>query len=458
MGPGREGKEVCDLLVVCGQHVIIFSDKHCRFEEGNDINLAWSRWFRKAVLKSADQVRGAERWIRSFPARLFLDRACRNRFPIALPTPGDAIFHRIVVAHGVSKPFKRLGGGSGSLMLMSDVAGNRHYDIPFTIGWVGDTSEGYVHVFDDTTLDIVVKTLDTITDFVWYLQSKERLFAGNTKISATGEEELLAYYLGHLNSEERHDFVFPGGYDAVALTEGHWERFLVSPERAAQLEADKVSYFWDGLIEKFSHHVMQGTQYEASPAGVSEQERIFRFMAKEPRTRRRMLSNALLEKVAITPRDHWGVRLILPSNPGDPHYVFLAFPHYSSVPEHENRTARRQLLSDYCMVTKLEHRGAEHIVGIATEVGLDGSPHTEDALYYDATDWTDAEEREARAIQNELGLLKNVKISRGTEHDYPTKVTPSSVGISRNSRCTCGSGKRYKRCCGRDAQKTRAVS
>jgi hypothetical protein len=369
-----------------------------------------------------------------------------------------AIFHRIVVAHGITEPFRRLGGGSGSLMLMSDVTGNHHYDFSFTIGWVGNPSQGYVHVFDDTTLDIVMKTLDTITDFVWYLQSKERLFGGSTRAGAAGEEELLAYYLGHLNSEKRHDFVVPGEYDAVALTEGHRERFRASPERAAQVEADRVSYFWDGLIEKFSHHVMQGTQYEASPSGIGEQERIFRFMAREPRTRRRMLSKALLDRVGSTSRDHRAMRLILPSSHGDPYYVFLAFPHYSSVPEREYRTARRQLLSDYCLVTKLEHREAEHIVGIATEAGLDGSPHTEDALYYDATDWTDAEEREAREIQDELGLLKNVKMSRGTEQDYPTKVTSSSVGLSRNSRCPCGTGKRYKRCCGREAQKRRAVS
>src|ERR1035441_107367 len=76
MGPGKEGKEVCDLLVVCGRHVIIFSDKHCRFDENGGIERSWSRWFRKTVKRSADQVWGAERWIRNFPERLFLDRTC----------------------------------------------------------------------------------------------------------------------------------------------------------------------------------------------------------------------------------------------------------------------------------------------------------------------------------------------------------------------------------------------
>lgn len=325
IGTGKEGKEVCDLLVVCGRHVIIFSDKHCRFEETGDTALSWSRWFRKTVRRSADQVWGAERWVRNFQSRLFLDRACTKRFPIALPSSTDAIFHRVVVAHGVSEPFRRLAGGSGSLMLMSDVIGERHNDMPFTVGWVGDHAQGYVHVFDDTTLDVVLTTLNTITDFVWYLEKKELLF-GNARISAAGEEELLAYYLTHLNSEQHHDFVFPPGYSAVALIEGHWKEFLASAERAAQVRADEVSYFWDWLIEKFSHHIMQGTQYWASPSGVGEQGKILRFMAREPRTRRRMLSKALLERVSNVPRGHRAVRILLPSNKGDPHYVFLALP------------------------------------------------------------------------------------------------------------------------------------
>jgi len=108
------------------------------------------------------------------------------------------------------------------------------------------------------------------------------------------------------------------------------------------------------------------------------------------------------------------------------------------------------------MVTKLEHREAEDIVGIATEAGLDGSPHTEDALYYDARDWTNAEEQEARKIQAELGLLKHVAMHRRTEQEYPEKISSGSAGLSRNSRCPCGSGKRYKRCCGKDMQKRRA--
>ena len=49
-----------------------------------------------------------------------------------------------------------------------------HQCIPFVIGRV-NPQKGYVHVFDDTSLEVVMKTLDTISDFIRYLTKKEEL-------------------------------------------------------------------------------------------------------------------------------------------------------------------------------------------------------------------------------------------------------------------------------------------
>jgi hypothetical protein len=94
-----EGKEVCDLLVVFGDHIIIFSDKHCAFPSTGDVSVDWGRWFKRAILEGAGQLWGAERWIRTFPNRLFLDRACKHRFPVPLPTPHSARYHLIAIAN-----------------------------------------------------------------------------------------------------------------------------------------------------------------------------------------------------------------------------------------------------------------------------------------------------------------------------------------------------------------------
>jgi hypothetical protein len=63
---------------------------------GSRINVA-SRWFKRAVQKSAEQVYGAERWLKEQPGRLFMDAKCTEPFPLALPRPEDARVRRIVV-------------------------------------------------------------------------------------------------------------------------------------------------------------------------------------------------------------------------------------------------------------------------------------------------------------------------------------------------------------------------
>ena len=110
-----DGKELCDLLVVCGRYIVIFSEKTIAWPRGN-LTVAWRRWAKRAVRDAAKQAKGAERWITEFPERLFLDRQCETPFPIALPPPGERIIHRVVVARGAAAACrKHVRGSSGSL-------------------------------------------------------------------------------------------------------------------------------------------------------------------------------------------------------------------------------------------------------------------------------------------------------------------------------------------------------
>jgi hypothetical protein len=70
-GGKGDGKELTDLLVVCGDDIIIFSDKSIEWPEGVAFNFAWSRWYRRAIEKSVAQIRGAERRLAEFPERVF---------------------------------------------------------------------------------------------------------------------------------------------------------------------------------------------------------------------------------------------------------------------------------------------------------------------------------------------------------------------------------------------------
>ena len=460
-----DGKELCDLLVVFENHVIIFSDKHCAFPDSGDLTKDWSRWFQRAVVKSAAQVWGAERWISSHPDRLFIDRACEQKFPIDLPDPEKAVFHRVVVAHdSADRCRQEFGGGSGSLMLSTVITGTAHYEAnpqgiaPFTVGDL-DPDRGYVHVMDDTTLDIIMSTLDTITDLVEYLTRKEAFMRSGRAVMAAGEEDLLAFYLSDIDENEQHAFIVPPDVNAVFIDEGRWEDFKRSPQRRAQLEANEVSYVWDALVEQFNEHIIDGTQYYTSHVGVDSSERSVRLLAREGRTRRRMLAMALLGVVdQELPEGGKASRVFLPSRPGDPYYVFLLLWRPKDVSYDEFREVRRKLLEAYCMVLKTIYPDAEDIVGIATE-DRTTTTRSEDVLYLDAREWNEELQSEALELQQRLNILRETtKTFRERVLEYP-EVQPqprngryrtirNMKGRDRNSHCPCGSGKKFKKCCG----------
>jgi len=382
------GKEVCDLLVVFGNNVFIFSDKSCEFPNTGDGRTDWARWFRRAILKSAKQVWGAEKWIRQHPDRLFTDPACSEPLPVPLPPADQTVFHRVVVAHGSGPRCRKELGGSGSLMVAPHIVGSDHFDLqaynflPFAVGRL-DPSKGYVHVIDDFTLDILLETIDTAPDLAKYLERKEEFILSGRLGMAAGEEEMLAWYLRNVDDKDQHCFEFPESFTEVVISEGLWADFRNHPDRVAQIEADRVSYAWDDLIEKFTEHILGGTEYHKGLATLEAKEKALRLMASEPRTHRRALSRSLLAVVDRADHEERSARIILPASTGGPCYVFLALkPRDDRSPE-EYRTLRLGLLGAYCMVTRLRFPDARDIVGIATE-SLKGMPsRSEDLAYLD---------------------------------------------------------------------------
>ena len=240
--PTGEGKELCDLLVIFGNDVIIFSDKECAVRPGKAPEIAWRRWYQKAVLESVRQVVGAERWLISHPDRVFLDRACQVPLPIDLPT--SPTIHRVVTCRGIVEASRqKWHGGSGSLCVT-----NRPLvaclEEPFVLGSFDDDGR-MVHVLDEVALDCVLATLDTISDFCGYLRRKEALFRALQGVWAAGEEELLGYYLGRFDpASGGHDFVRDQGIYSMVFEEGMWQGWRGSLAREAWESANEVSYCW----------------------------------------------------------------------------------------------------------------------------------------------------------------------------------------------------------------------
>ncbi len=455
----RPGRELCDLLIVFGNDVIIFSDKDCKFPDHADIKVAWCRWFKSSVMEAAKQIWGAERWIKTFPNRLYLDPKCTKPFPIPLPDLRTARFHRIVVAHGAAGACRSyFGGGSGSLMIDSTIVGPEHFNtsepdyLPFKVGQI-DLARGYVHIFDDTSLDIVMKTLDTTPDFVSYLAKKEALVAEKKAVFATGEEDLLPLYLRNMNPNGEHDFNVPKDCNAVLVDEVQWEEFRTHPRRLAQVEANRVSYLWDELIEKFSHHIMAGTQEFTNSSGPHESEISLRMLAKENRLRRRMLASGLLEVANKANGRQRFVRVYQGLKPEEPYYVLLALPSTHARTEADYREVRLNLLSAYCTICKHVNPDPLDIVGIA--ISPTSEDHcSEDLMYFDARSWTPEMAAEAESLQKDLGILQNLNRIHGTYSEYPEvpqqplPVMPRRK-VGRNDPCPCGSGRKFKKCHGR---------
>lgn len=446
-GGGRSVKEVCDLLVVFGNDVIIFSDKTCAFKSSGNIELDWRRWHRRAVSNSIDQIRRAERWLRQFGEHLYIDRKCTKRLPISLPPTDKTRFHRVVVAHGAKNACQRhYNGGSGSFRinivratgspLIEDLASE-----PFTITHHG--AGDFAHVLDDTTLEVVLKTLDTVSDFCAYLRKKEDLLTRLDYVVAAGEEELLAFYLQRMNEDQEHDFVLPSDAadsNALMLVEGFWAEFASSDQYRRKIEADRASYIVDSLIEHISEQIIDGTLEVGSDLSINELQHGVRLLASFGRVERRGIGKAFLEVMKSTGPDQTRFRgTVMGVNKSIGVALLLHSPaRHESYDEY--KLFREGLLRAYCHTLKLRNPAIKEIVGIALEPHKSGRGGSETIAYLDVSNWTEEDYADAREVSNRAGLLKNPNLIHTREHEYPDSHSPRVLrehrhtGLNRHER------------------------
>jgi hypothetical protein len=424
----QPGKELCDNLVVFREHIVIFSDKSCQFPDTGNPSTDWQRWFKRAVQKSAEQVYGAERWLREQPGRLFIDAKCTQPFPLTLPRVQDARFHRVVVALNASNRCKQFfdNSGTGSLLLRPNIIGDAHYSNPFTIGQI-DAGRGYVHVFDDVTLNIVLRELDTITDFTDYLTCKEALVLSGRLLGAAGEEELLARYLTQLNKEGSHAIIIPENVDGAFFAEGFWTSVAANPQYAAKKKADRQSYAWDELIEKISDHIAVGTLATGNERPLADHERGIRVMAGESRFARRSLVHALFDLLATAPDGRDATRLVLTRQAPERAYQFLISPERTGQSYETYRERRTTILAAYCHVAKVKRPELLDIIGLATEP-LHVEQRSEDLVYIDARNWTEEDEAQTRELQARTGILVSPAETPFHDDEYPEAPPKVAAG------------------------------
>lgn len=435
---GTDGKELCDLLVVCDPHVIVFSEKDISWTD-KPIDVAWPRWFRKAVSAAADQLKGAERWIKEFPDRIFLDKACATPFPLTFPPSERLRLHRVVVARGAAEACREyFGGGLGTLLVMPGIHGPAHVTpeaegyMPFAIGDL-EPGADFVHVFDEVALDIVLRELDTITDFTDYLDKRATFLRSGRLIAAHGEEDLLAYYAIRTNEAGEHDFTAPEGkqwheIDGFTLGAGHYDDLVSNPQYIAKKRADKISYLWDGLIETFTNHMMGGTSIvlPGHEYSLSGSELAVRHMALANRFVRRNHGEAIMGALEIGKTRDIFFRAMLPA-PTDakPHtgFFFVTYKYLDWMDEQggyeQYRLFRSFYIQTYAQAILMQHPHLLQVVGIAMEPPDQGRGASEDNVLALQQDWTDEQIAQVKEDCANLGIMQSLKETPYSGQEYP---------------------------------------
>lgn len=380
------GKELCDILVVCEPDVIIFSVKEVAFIEEGDELVNQTRWSKRAIEESVKQIYGAERWINSTTYVIRSD----GKQGLPFPEPAVRRVHRVAVALG----------GKGKVWKS-----------------FGDFGKGFVHVFDERSLEIVMNELDTITDFIKYLSDKEAMYRSGTQtiFNGGGEEDLLALYL-HQNREFPTDQE-PGRPDTIILDDNLWETFSRKPEYLRKKKADKDSYIWDSLLEVYCRDV-QNENLEIG-SSVTELEKVARTMARENRFNRRMLGSSLKEFMRRSdprmPKEQRIASRMVPSFSGVV-YVLLTRPHGY------NRELRARELWLRCYVARGTNQYKyDTVIGIGTEEPVKGKGYTLDTVFLWMKDWTEEDRRKVLAIQKELGYFQKPEETHVHVDEYPLR-------------------------------------
>lgn len=358
---GKKDKELCDCLIVCGVHIVIVSVKEIKYKNtGSEVG--YNRWIKKAIEKSANQIYGAEHWLRN------TDTVKRHDGRIIkLPPNTQRIYHRISVSLG----------SKGQVSMK-----------------YGDLKNGFIHVCDERSTEILFKELDTISDFTNFLQAIENLL-NKTKLifDGGGIEDLIALYLLNnnlFNINENNEKP-----NLMILANDIWNGFANSQEYKDRLLDFKSSYIWDELIEYYSKDLLSGEIFDFYNQKATDNDWAIMAMALQPRGHRAVLIDAFIE---LLDNDKIASRIL--QGYDNTIFVFLEGKHS----DREHR--RKELLLRCCIVSvNLENKT---IVGIARDK-LEGNGCSSDLVYIENRSWAQKEINRYKKLSKELNYFKSIK-------------------------------------------------
>jgi hypothetical protein len=269
----------------------------------------------------------------------------------------------------------------------------------------GNLGNGFVHVCDEHSIGALFTALDTISDFVEFLDASETIVNNGVFLhfAGGGIEDLIALYIsnGRTFGIEHTEHGQP---DMLVLVDDLW-RGLVESEESKSMQTDlKQSYAWDRLIEHYADDLLTGGMFDMHSKEVTDNELALVTMALEPRTNRAVLAEAFLEFLQ-KPELKSAARMV--QGRAGCAYVF-------SIGKSDDRELRVQELGLRCLVVRGRLPNTHTVVGIATDrPGTSRMGYSSDIVYLHMPEWTADDEQHVRGIQEELGYFKNVSWSGG---------------------------------------------
>lgn len=241
-------KEICDLLILFEHMCVIISVKNYTFKGDHE------RYFRNTIDKAIKQIYGAERILFNSSYQISFIHPERGKYNFK-PDEYSKVF-RLIINIGEGELFYIISHNEGK--------------------------KEFISIFNRDAFETVIQELDTISDFIEYLEKREYLFKNKDVIMLSGpdedynaetniefleystkrefrnrksititgsEKDLLAHYLSF--NRDFSSSIKSDEYTGMWLDlEGEWEEYIDSKKVKSKKDEDKQSYFVDELVKR----------------------------------------------------------------------------------------------------------------------------------------------------------------------------------------------------------------
>lgn len=401
----EQGKELCDVLVIFGDDVMVISDKLNAFGTHPDNRINWNRWYKKAVAGSVRQLCGARNHIRRAPNEIYTNAQVSSLLPLRLPPVDRMRIHLIAVANGCHDACF-LASGRSSLRIDTR---QRDGSEAFSVGTATDDGD-FVHVISTPALDAIFHCFDTARDFIDYLErKKEALLREDWVIE--GEENLVAAYM--MSQPGNRPFSiplsrFPVESGVRRVRAGDWSVYLDSSAQEYRQQSRKLSNIIDQLIEDVAEEYAHERMVIGQDQSISYHEQGFRLLASESRLGRQLLGEAFYGIYQESTGTFWSTVLASIDSPRV-YYVWLLYPEPPDELEVEIfETYIHNELCKYMMVARAKFPQAERVFGICLP-NRDCNRVSRIYQVMDGEDWTDEMQVEAERLEREVGILGGIE-------------------------------------------------